>query len=194
MNIFKSIMRFVLCNFYYKVEYIGEDKIDYSKPHIFAANHITWVDGIFLWSKTENMSVMAKKELFRVPLVAQFFKAQGAFPVSRNKKDIGSMYHALNIVRQDPPRTLMIFPEGTRHAAKKGVEAKTGTVYIAARTNVDIVPIYIQEKRRPFGRIKIIYGEPIKIEIPRNQIKNKLLLREATDKLMDTIYSMRDQV
>jgi len=194
MNIFRKTMNFIFCHSFYRVEYVGEDKVDYSKPNIFAANHITWVDGIMLWAKTDNMAVMAKKELFRIKWLGEFFKRQGAFPISRNKKDFGSMYHAMNIVKATPPMTLLIFPEGTRKAALKGIKAKTGVVYIAARTGVPITPIYIQEKRRPFHKTQIIYGEPIKIDIPRENIKDKEMLRKQADILMEKIYSMRSML
>lgn len=135
---------------------------------------------------------MAKKELFAIKPIGKFFISQGAFPISRNKKDFGSMIHAMNIVKTLPAKTLLIFPEGTRKASKKGVKAKTGTVYIAAKTKVPITPIYIEEKRRFFCKIRIIYGKPMMINISKEQIKDKKILRHYSDLLMEEIYSMKD--
>lgn len=190
---FKRFVTLVLCKIYHRVEYIGEENVDFSKSNIFAANHINWLDGIFIWARTSNIAIMAKEELFRMKWLSKLLKSQGVFPIAREKKDFGSLYYAVNIIRHKGPKTLLVFPQGTRKATKKKVRAKNGAVYIAATTNTPIIPIYLSENRipLPFTKVKVKYGKPFIVDIDKGDIKNKDILKEYTDKLMEEIYNLK---
>lgn len=192
MNILKTTCKFIFCKFFHRVKYIGRENIDYSKNQIFAANHINWVDPIFLVTETDNIAIMAKKELFKIKWFGNILEKNGGFPIDRKNNDFKSLFKAVNILRdKNNPRTLLIFPEGTRKAIKKNVEAKKGTVYIAAVTKVPIVPIYISDDRRPFSTVIVSYGKPFYIDIDKDNIKNKEVLDKYTKQLMDKIYEMK---
>lgn len=191
MKRLKKVVGVIFGKIFHRVKYVGTENIDYSKSQIFAANHINWMDPVFLWSETVNMAVMAKKELFKPKLFAKVLNKAGAFPIDRESKDFKNLFRAVNILRKGGPKTLLIFPEGTRKALKKHVKAKRGTVYIAAVTNVPIIPIYISDDRRPFSTVIVSYGKPFYVDIDKESIKEKEVLDKYTEELMKRIYDMK---
>jgi len=187
----KKLVDVVLCKMFYRVQFEGKENIDLNRNYVFVANHVSSKDAMWIWSQIPNMAVMAKEELFKFKLLGAILKSQGVFPIARGKKDFGHVYQAVKIIKSK--KNLLIFPEGTRKAREKGVRAKNGATYIAATSNVEVVPVHITEKVRVFGKIKIVYGKPIKLDITKEQIKDKKVLGEVTKMLMDTIYSMGDE-
>ncbi|NCB29518.1 MAG: 1-acyl-sn-glycerol-3-phosphate acyltransferase [Clostridia bacterium] len=104
-----------------------------------------------------NLAVMAKKELFTGnQFFARLITWLGAFPVSRDTADITAIKTALQAVKDG--RKLIIFPQGTRGAGEGA--AKEGAAMLAARTKAPIVPMYITEDKKRFGRVDIIIGKP----------------------------------
>lgn len=192
MNVLKKTCKCVFGKIFHRVKYIGKENIDYSRSQIFAANHTNWMDPIFIVTETDNIAIMAKKELFKIKWFGNILEKNGAFPIDRDNHDFKNLFKAINILRdKNNPRTLFIFPEGTRKAAKKQVEAKKGTVYIAAVTKVPVIPIYISDDRRPFSTVIVSYGKPYYINIDKNDMKNKEVLDMHTKELMDKIYEMK---
>ena len=82
---------------------------------------------------------MAKKELFRKKIFAWLIAALGAFPIDREGADITAIKTALGSVRAG--QKLIIFPQGTRHAAEG--ETKKGAAMLAVKTRAPILPMYI---------------------------------------------------
>ena len=183
----KKLVKIIVCNIFYRVEFEGN--VDVSKSHVLMANHVASMDAIFIWADVLNLSIMAKEELFKFKPLGWLLKKVGAFPIARGKKDFGHVYHAVNVVNKDVPRNLLIFPEGTRNARLKNVKPKNGAVYIAAAANVPVIPVHISETKRLFGKVKIIYGKPVELNITKENIKDKELLTKETERIMDIIYN-----
>lgn len=193
IKILQVVINFVICKILYRVEYINLDQDkQINGKNVICANHNDWLDTVILWTKTKKVKIMAKEELFKVPVWSSFIKAMGAFPIKRGNKDFRSIYHAVKVVNAG--NNLVIFPEGTRKAKKKNVKAKIGAVYIAMSADANIVPVYIEEgSRRIFKKIKVIYGEPYRLSKYKYRIKDKELLKKLTEELMDNIYKMGEQ-
>ena len=183
----KKIVKIVLCKIFYKVEYKGKGNIDFNKKFVFAANHVSALDGIFIWADIYNLAIMAKEELFKFKPLGWIFKKCGAFPIARGKKDFGHVFHAVNVIIKER-KNLLIFPEGTRNARLKNQKAKNGAVYVAATADVQIIPVHITEKIKLFGKVEIEYGSPITLNINKENIKDKELLTKETKRIMDNIY------
>lgn len=189
--ILKKLVDVLLCKLFYKVEAEGIDKLDLNKNYVFIANHVSSKDAMWIWVHIPNIAIMAKEELFKFKPLGTILKSQGVFPIARGKKDFGHVYQSVKIIKSG--KNLLIFPEGTRRAREKGVKAKNGAAYIAATSGAKIIPVHISEKVKLFGRIKVVYGDPIELNITKDQVKDKTVLSEATKKLMDTVYSIGDE-
>lgn len=191
MKFLKKLTLCILCKCIYRVKYIGIENVDLKSSSVLAANHTSNLDGILVWAKLDNMAIMAKKELFNNKILGAFLKKAGVFPISRGEKDVKSIYHSVNVLRDKSHKSLLIFPEGTRNARQKGIKAKTGAIYMAITTGVNIVPIYIEERKKIFRKTRIIFGLPYKLNISKEMIKDKDILRSKTDELMKKIYELK---
>lgn len=185
IKVIKKIARVIFCKVLFRVKIEGS--IDYKENYVIVANHNTSMDAIFLWTNIQNLCVMAKEELFKFKPMAAVLRYIGAFPIARGKKDFSHVYHAVKVVENK--NNLLIFPEGTRKAVKKGVKAKNGATYIAAAADVKIIPVYISEKLRLFGQVKIKINEPVVLKINKENIKDRELLGQETERIMNIIYN-----
>ena len=191
MNL-RGLLDFVLCKTFFRVKFEGRENVDFSKRYVFVANHVSAIDAMLIYTDIQDLGIMAKAELFKNKLFAKVLSSQGVFPIERGKKDFGHVYHAVKIITKHD-KNLLIFPEGTRKSNSKGVKAKHGAVYIAATADVQIVPMHITEKIRLFRKIRIVYGKPIELKVDYENIKDKKLLAEETERIMNIVYSMGDE-
>lgn len=111
-----------------------------------------------------RLHVMAKEELFKNPLLAWAIRKLGAFPVSRGGNDINTVRTALQAIKDGD--NLLIFPEGTTihdgigYADGLPAHAKAGVAMIGIRAKATLVPVFVDGKKRPFHRTRIIFGDP----------------------------------
>lgn len=188
-KVFKKFINCIFCKVLYRVECINIPNDIDKQSYVVCANHTDWMDAVILWSKTPNVRVMAKAELFKIPVFGRFIRKVGAFPIKRAEKDFASIHHAIKLITVENSN-LVIFPEGTRRARQKNVKPKIGAVYISLTGNVPILPVYIQENKRLFRKIKVVYGEKIDYTKQYGGTKDKKVLNEITANLMDTIYDL----
>ena len=76
----------------------------------------------------------------------------------RGKADVGAIKQAMKFLKGG--EKVLLFPEGTRIKDGGAGEAKTGAAMLAVRCGVPILPVYISEKKKWFGRTPVIIGEP----------------------------------
>ena len=83
LKIFKNFIYFIFCKLVFRVKYIDLNKEkQLSGKTIICANHNDWMDIVVLWTKTDKANVMAKAELFKVPIWSQFIRACRSFSYS----------------------------------------------------------------------------------------------------------------
>lgn len=191
VKIVNFLKKFV-SNVLHRTEYVGLENIDKEKLYIFAANHVSALDPAYIMNVIDNLAIMAKAELFKKPIVREVVIACGAFPIERGKKDLKAVLHASRVIT-DEKKNLLIFPEGTRKANKKGVRAKDGAVCIAEIAGVDIIPVHITENQGLFKKYTVKFGKPMSVNIEQNDKEDiKAVRHNLTKELMERIYSMRD--
>lgn len=135
-------------------------------PYIIASNHISNADPVFLCLsiKHQQPNFMAKKELFKVPIVNMVVAALGAYPVDRGGADVKAIKKTIKMLEEG--KCIGIFPQGHR---QKGIdpretEVKNGIGMIAAKAEANILPCYIKMKNRRwvlFRRVDVYVGKPI---------------------------------
>lgn len=187
IKVFKKIVNVAICRIFFRVKFEGKENIDLNKSYVFMANHVSSMDAAFIWSDIYNLGIMAKEELFKSKILGGIFKAAGAFPIARGKKDFSHVFHAVNVVDKEN-KNLLIFPEGTRKAKMKNIKAKNGAVYIAATAGVQVIPVHITENLKLFGKVQITYKKPVDLNVTKENIKDKELLAKETERIMNIIY------
>jgi 1-acyl-sn-glycerol-3-phosphate acyltransferase len=153
------------------VETKGLDKIDPARTYIFMSNHVSNVDPPILMPLIpRRMSIMVKKELFRVPVLARLMRFGSLVPVDRGNRESGiaAVRAAADVIRQGLNMT--IYVEGHRSFDGKLLPFKKGPFYLAEECGVPIVPVtivgthYVMPKRRfaiKPGKVIIIFHRPI---------------------------------
>ena len=153
------------------VQVEGMENLEVGKPYIFAANHqsqfdIFALDGYLL----VDFRWLAKKELLRIPLVGHAMKLSGTVFIdrSRGRQAMKSLTEAAKRIADGT--SVVVFPEGTRSVDGRLQPFKSGAMYLAIKSGVDIVPMSISGGfeilpkgnflARP-GQLRIRIGEPI---------------------------------
>ncbi len=129
-------------------------------------NHLVWRDPITLCVclRHHQPHFMAKKELFKIPVLAQLIKAFGAYPVNRGGADVSAIRYTIQLLKDGVP--VGMFPQGHRYNGvdPRTTKPKTGAAMIALKANVPILPMYIKvkgNKAKLFCRKDVYIGKPI---------------------------------
>lgn len=128
---------------------------------LLCANHVSGWDPILIalnLPRDSRLTVMAKDQLFRIPLLGFFLKKLGIFPVKRGGNDLTAMKTAMKVLSGG--NRLLVFPEGTRVEERGEVEAKGGVTMMATRTGVPMVPVYCGGKHKFLRKTTIVFGKP----------------------------------
>jgi 1-acyl-sn-glycerol-3-phosphate acyltransferase len=121
---------------------IGLDKIDTSKPHVYAVNHASALDIPVLYVYLPfQFRIAFKKELLAYPIVGWHLKRSGQICVDQQNPaaSIGSIRSALKSLKGGMP--LVIFPEGGRTPDGQVKPFLPGALFLAIKAQVDIVPV-----------------------------------------------------
>ena len=100
-----------------KVETIGINKLDRKTTYLFMSNHVSNIDPPLLLPLIPGrVSVMAKKELFSIPILGKAMRMASLVPVDRGNREAGiaAVRAAAEVVKQGIHMT--IFVEG--HVAR----------------------------------------------------------------------------
>ncbi len=145
-----------------RVRTIGLEKIDTARTYLFMSNHASNIDPpLLLPLIPQRTSVMAKRELFRVPILGTVMRIGDLVPVDRGDREAGiaAVEIATEVVRRGISMTVYI--EGTRSSDGKLLPFKKGPFYLALQAGVPVVPITISGTHlvMPKGRFGITPGE-----------------------------------
>ncbi|HEY6350794.1 MAG TPA: lysophospholipid acyltransferase family protein [Candidatus Angelobacter sp.] len=125
-----------------KIKVEGLDKIDPAGTYIFMSNHVSNLDAIILMPLIpRRTSVLVKKEMWRLPVIARAFDLASLVPVERQNRDaaIQSVRRATEVMNQGV--NMMLYPEGTRSRDGRLLAFKKGPFHMAAETGFPIVPV-----------------------------------------------------
>ena len=150
----------ILFKILYRVEVKGSIDLPEDKGYMICSNHIHAFDPVFIACFTKRqISFMGKKELFEKPILGKLLKSVGAFPVDREKGDMGALKTAIEILSSN--NVMAMFPEGTRSKTGEMGEFKRGAALIASRADVPIVPVKIEGNYKVFSKMILKIGEPL---------------------------------
>jgi 1-acyl-sn-glycerol-3-phosphate acyltransferase len=156
------------------VQVTGLEKIDTSKPHVYAVTHASALDIPVLYVYFPfQFRILFKKELLSYPIVGWHLKRSGQVCIDQQKptRSIAHIRSAVKSLQGGMP--LVIFPEGGRTPDGEIKPFMPGTFYLAIKAQVDIVPVALvgtyellpmntyHIKSRP---LEMRIGEPISTE------------------------------
>ena len=155
-----------------KLNVVGGENVDVEKSYVVVCNHLSTLDIMACFLAVPlPIRYLAKKELFRIPLLAQGMRAVGIIEVDRSAR---SAVHA-EVNRRakelvEKGRSLIIYPEGTR--PRDGVldPFKKGAFTMAIASSLPVLPVTIHGSYQAWrpgtlwvrgGEITVIVDEPI---------------------------------
>jgi 1-acyl-sn-glycerol-3-phosphate acyltransferase len=124
------------------VKVTGLDKIDTSKPHVYAVNHASAMDIPVLYVYLPfQFRIVFKKELLSYPVVGWQLKRSGQVCIDQQKptNSIAAIRSAVKSLKAGMP--LVIYPEGGRTPDGEIKPFLPGAFFLAIKAQVDIVPV-----------------------------------------------------
>ena len=162
-TLFVGIVRLI-----FRIKVVGAENEPKEGAVLVCSNHISAADPVIICAAMKNqVCFMAKKELFKIPVVSGLIKILGAFPIDRGGKDVGAIKKAVSYLEEG--KRVGIFPQGTRRPGENPRETslKNGAAMITIKAKSDVLPVYIHRKGNKPGLFKktvVIIGKPIKFE------------------------------
>lgn len=170
---------------------VGMENVKDVDGGLFICNHYSKIDSLIpcfhLFKKESH--VLAKYELFKVPIAGWFLHQMGAIPVRRGEADVEAVKQVLKVLKSG--KRLLIFPEGTRNKenTQQMAEFKTGTARFAIKTKVCIVPMIYYQSPQMFKRNWLYIGKPFTLEEfygARTPEENHLATERIREKMDET--------
>ena len=144
-KIVKSWARFIFLSSGIKTKIIGLENLDYSKNYIFAANHSSSLDiPLMLGFIPFWLVPISKIELKWIPFLGWAMQMAGhVFVDRRNNKKAMSSIKRIKKSLINRPRSILLFPEGSRTSDGKLKRFKSGGLSLGIETKIAIVPVAI---------------------------------------------------
>ncbi|MDE2027139.1 MAG: 1-acyl-sn-glycerol-3-phosphate acyltransferase [Candidatus Omnitrophica bacterium] len=180
----------VLSWLYFPFTAYNTRKIPRQGGFILASNHISNLDPMLLGiCSVRRLNFMAKIELFK-GILGFILVRLGSFPVRRGEADFGAMREALKRLKMGRP--VLIFVEGTRRIGDAPSKAQSGVGFLAMKSGVPIVPVYIKgtdkvmapgTKSLKRDRVFTTFGDPF-------YVNDAPSYEEASQRILDKIYAL----
>jgi len=186
----------------------GEENIPDTGGAIFASNHLSFSDSIFLpLVVPRRMTFLAKADYFtgvglKGRLTAAFFRGVGQVPVDRSggKASEAALSSGLRILRRG--ELLGLYPEGTRSPDGRLYKGKTGVARMALEAGVPVIPVAMidTDKAQPTGkvipkvmRVGVRIGKPLDFSRYKGMEDDRFVLRSITDEVMYALMELSGQ-
>ena len=150
----------------FNVRVKGKENIPNKGGVLLCPNHVAAIDVITIGvASPRQITCIAKKELFSVPLLGGLIKALGAVKIDRGGADVGAIKAAVSAIEDG--KTVVIFPQGHRCPGVNiaSTQIRHGAGLIAYHAKCDIIPVCINVKKGKYGlfrKTEIIFGAPVK--------------------------------
>lgn len=111
---------------------------------VFVANHVSNLDPpTVVPNLPRRVAVLAKKEVFRIPILATAMRQAGIIPVDRADHDAAAASVNRAIENLKHGLSYVVFPEGTRSVDGHLKPFKKGSFVMAIQARVWVVPVAV---------------------------------------------------
>lgn len=124
-----------------KIAEKGIENIPKDSSFIYCSKHMSNMDAYFLYRRSPNLTALAKKELFSVPLVGRILRKMGVIPINRGAgvAQKQTPVIAKELVGRKIP--MIIFAEGTRTRVGERKKLKSGAFFYQQEADLDIIVV-----------------------------------------------------
>jgi acyl-[acyl-carrier-protein]-phospholipid O-acyltransferase/long-chain-fatty-acid--[acyl-carrier-protein] ligase len=153
----------------YRLRVQGREHLPASGGALLVANHMTWLDGVFLLlSSSRPIRMVALAQYVNAPWIRWLARLAGVIPIEPGRK---SMLESLRLAREavQSGELVCIFPEGRLSRSGTLHEFKRGLLSIIDGTDAPVVPVYLDElwgSIFSYHRGKFFWKRPIRWPYP----------------------------
>jgi 1-acyl-sn-glycerol-3-phosphate acyltransferase len=180
------------------VRVLHGDQLEPGRSFVVVANHESFCDILVLLANLPmQVRFMAKRSVFRVPVLGWSIAAAGFIPVDREDRSRGSETVAAALARLSGGRSVVVFPEETRSRTGDLLPFKRGAAHLALKSGLPLLPIGLAGTFRvlPRGSLLIAPGPVVMsvgdpIEVAGRTLKDRETLTRAA---REEVASLRDE-
>lgn len=186
--------------FYFGWRVYNNERVPLQGPVILAANHASFLDPPLVGSGLHrDINYLARKSLFRVPVLGWILRTVNAVPVDRDGGGAAGLKAIMD--RLHDGGAIILFPEGTRSRDGNFQPARSGVGLTVIKSEAPVVPVRVfgtfdawgrhVNFPRPRRRVIVKYGEPMRFDELRAEAKvcSKVRLKEIYQQVADKIMS-----
>ena len=164
---------------------------------IVATNHLSRLDTLLLFINParDDITALVADKYQQYPLFKWVLNTGGIIWLDRESADFGAMRTAVEVLKKGV--ALGIAPEGTRSVGAELLEGKPGTVMVALKAGVPIVPVGIAGTENVFRRMFTLQFPHITVKFgpafvlpPLERDRRSEQMKEYTDEIMCRIAAL----
>jgi 1-acyl-sn-glycerol-3-phosphate acyltransferase len=195
-NFIVRLAKTVIALLRWRVEIRGAEHVPASGPAILAANHVSFLDFIFIGYGADRqrrlVRFLSRHEAFSHPVSGPLMKGMRHIPVNRDADPSEAFRHAIDALKQG--EVIGLHPEGKMNPVFDPEKMKTGAARMAMDTGAPLIPVAVWGGQRIWtkgyrklfqlrARIQVAYGEPLRARVGESA-------RDLTDRLAGAIRDM----
>jgi 1-acyl-sn-glycerol-3-phosphate acyltransferase len=186
--------------FYFGWRVYNNERVPLTGPVILAANHASFLDPPLVGSGLHrDINYLARKSLFRIPLLGWILRTVNAVPVDRDGGGAAGLKAIMD--RLHDGGAIILFPEGTRSKDGKFQPARSGVGLTVIKSEAPVVPVRVfgtyeawgrnVKFPRPRHRVIVKYGQLLNFVRLREEAKtcDKARLKEIYQQVADEIMA-----
>lgn len=182
----------------FRIRVVGRENEPEAGGFLVCSNHISAADPVVISAAMQHqVCFMAKKELFKIPLLSQLIRALGTFPVDRKSGDVGAVKHSIRLL--EGGRCVGMFPQGTRHPGEdpRTTSVRNGAAMIAYHANATVLPVYIYRKDNTpklFRKTTVVIGKPIEFSTFAYNAEQKGEYARIVGEIFDRVCTLGEEL
>jgi 1-acyl-sn-glycerol-3-phosphate acyltransferase len=136
-----------------RVEFCGTEHLPEEGGLLVTTNHMSRMDTLYLFlnPKRKDITALVADKYKKYPIFNWVLDTAGVIWLDRGKADFGAFRMAADVLKSGV--ALGIAPEGTRSRTGQLQEGKPGTVLLAQKAGVSIIPVGIAGTEMFFKRL-----------------------------------------
>ncbi len=162
----------LVCVLVFHLRCFGREHTQVDGPAVILSTHQSHLDPVLVGvSFNERLSSVARKSLFRVPLLGTLIRWLDSIELDRERGGLTGLKETLRRLKRG--RKVLLFPEGTRSPTGRLMPLKPGFLVLARRCSVPVIPVAIVGAYDALPRgakvprivpIRVVIGEAIQPE------------------------------
>jgi 1-acyl-sn-glycerol-3-phosphate acyltransferase len=181
-----------------RVRVLHPERLEPGRSFVIVANHESFCDILVLLAHLPmQVRFLAKRSVFRVPVLGWSIAAAGFVPVDREDRSRGTETVDAALQRLSGGRSVVIFPEETRTRNGALLPFKRGAAHLALRSGLPILPVALAGTFRVLkrgsllitpGPVVMSVGNPI--EVSGRTVRDREAVTRAA---REEVQALRDE-